>query len=171
MNYWVLISLFTFVFLFESLFPAKVLLPDHQFVEIDQSQEWEIFPGEKKNLEITINILEGYHIQADQVMDDNLIPTRLTIIEVPPNMVVYDPIFPHPESFKFKDVQDSMMVFHNTLRIGLPVEAKNEAKIGQHKIAMNLQYQACDSIKCYFPREIHFMILVAVKKMPLSENE
>jgi hypothetical protein len=154
------------------IFPALGQLPDHQFVEINQSPECEIYPGQRKNLEVSIKILEGYHIQADQVQDPNLIPTSVTTVEVPFNIVVYNPIFPQPEPFKLRDVQDSIMVFHQTLQIYIPVEVKNEAKIGQHKIAMNLNYQACDSVKCYFPRDFPFMINVVVnERTPDHENE
>ncbi len=151
---------------------VKAQLPDHQFVEINQSSEWEIYPGQRKNLEVNITILEGYHIQADQVEDQNLIPTSVTTVEVPNNFVVYSPVFPQPEPFKLRDAQDSIMVFKQILRIYIPVEVKNEAKIGQHKIAMNLHYQACDNVKCYFPRDLPFMINVVVnERTPDRENE
>lgn len=172
MNYWVQNKIIVFLFLCGVNLPVIAQLPDHHFVEIIQSPEWEIYPGQRKNLEVDIQILEGYHIQADEVQDYSLIPTSITSVEVPTNFVIYNPIFPQPEPFKLRDAQDSTMVFDGTLRIYIPVEAKNEAKIGQHKISMNLHYQACDSIKCYFPRDLSFMINVVVnERTPYQENE
>jgi len=171
MNYLARNNLIIFLFFLGAHFPLKAQLPDHHFVEINQSPEWEIYPGQRKNLEVNIKMLEGYHIQANQVQDPNLIPTSVTTIEVPFNIVVYNPIFPQPEPFKLRDAQDSMMVFQQTLRIYIPVEVKNEAKIGQHKITMNLHYQACDAVKCYFPRDLPFMINVVVnERTPDREN-
>lgn len=172
MNYLVLISFLVLTFSWEFHLPAVAQLPDHQFVEINQIPEWEILPGERKNLEINIWILEGYHILAEQVQDDNLVPASLTVMEVPVNIIVYNPVFPEPISYKLKDAQDSISVFQKTLRIYIPVEVKKEAQIGSYKIEMNLQYQACDSLKCFSPRALPFMINVVVnERLPLREND
>lgn len=164
MNYWALNSNLLFIFLYFLHFPLSAQLPDHHFVKIIQGPEWEIHPGQRKNLEVNIQILEGYHIQEDEVQDYNLIPTTISSVEVPSNFVVYNPIFPQPESFILREAQDSILVFHGSLRIYIPVEVKNEAKTGQHKITMNLHYQACDSVKCYFPRNLPFIINVLVNE-------
>jgi hypothetical protein len=164
MNYWALNNILLFIFLCGLNFPISDQLPGHHFIKIIQSPEWEIYPGQRKNLEVNIQILDGYHIQADKVQDHNLIPTSISTTEVPNTFLVYNAIFPQPEPFKIRDAQDSIMVFHGTLRIYIPVEVRNEAKIGQHKISMNLHYQACDSIKCYFPRDLPFIINVLVNE-------
>lgn len=171
MNYWVPINILTYLFLCWVQSPANAQLPDHHFLEILENPEWEIYPGQRKNLEVNIQILEGYHIQANKVHDDNLIPTSITTTEVPATFVVYNTIFPQPEPFRIRDAQDSIMVFHGTLRIYMPVEIKNEAKIGKHKISMNLHYQACDSIKCYFPRDLSFIINVMVNARPPDQED
>jgi hypothetical protein len=172
MIYRVSMLLFIIWFMTGSPAPLVAQLPDHHYVEISQSPEWEIYPGQRRNLEVNINILEGYYIQADQVKDYNLTPTSVTPVEVPNNFVVYNTIFPEPRSIKLRDAQDSIRVFKETLRIFIPVEVKNEAAIGQHKIHMNLQYQACDTIKCLSPRDLSFMINVVVNEQtPYRENE
>jgi len=153
-------------------FPSLGQLTDHQYVEIVQSPEWEIYPGQRRNLEVDIKILEGYYVQADQVENPNRIPTSITTVESPINIVVYNPIYPQPISIKLRDAQDSIKVYQDCLRLFIPVEVKNEAKIGQHKITMNLKYQACDSIKCFSPRDLPFMINVVVnERTPYQENE
>ena len=153
-------------------YPSLGQLPDHHYVEIVQSTEWEIFPGQRRNLEVDIRILEGYYIQGDQVDDYNRTPTSVTTVESPINIVVYNAIYPQPKSIKLRDAQDSITVFQDYLRLFIPVEIKNEAKIGQHKINMNLRYQACDSIKCFSPRDLPFMINVVVnERTPYQENE
>jgi len=125
-------------------------------------KKWHISPGEKKNLEIEFNIKEGYHIQADHVLDENLIPTSLSLTS-PDEILVYDPVFPDPIPFHLKNVEDTMEVFHQHLKISLPVVIKENTNEGIYTVHGNLYYQACDSVKCYFPRDLPFEIRIWVR--------
>ncbi|MBR9997898.1 MAG: hypothetical protein KFF73_02955 [Cyclobacteriaceae bacterium] len=162
MNYLLLIKFLILTCLFKFSLPVAAQLPDHQFVKINNIPEWEISPAEKKNLEIILEIHEGYHIQADEVNDKNLIPTTLTFSEVPEDVILYDPVYPEPGFFKLKNVDDLMPVFSRILKISIPAAVKKGATSNVFSIKGNLNYQACDSVKCYFPRDLSVNLMIRI---------
>jgi hypothetical protein len=158
----VLINFLLFFFISSPNYNRIHPFQGNDFVDIDTELEWNLFSGERKNVEIAFVIKEGYHIQADQVLDENLIPTSLTT-QSPDDIIVDDPIFPSALPFRLKNVKEVMMVFHKKLNITLPVSVKENTEIGIYTIIGNLHYQACDSVKCYFPRDLLFEINVEVR--------
>jgi DsbC/DsbD-like thiol-disulfide interchange protein len=137
-------------------------LSGNDFVYIDPIPELNLSPGESENIGVLFKIKEGYHIQANKVLDDNLIPSSITT-QSPEEIKVENPVFPVPVEFHLKNVKEAMLVFHNTLRINLPVNISENTKDGIFVISGNLHYQACDSVKCYFPRDLPFEIGIIVK--------
>jgi hypothetical protein len=162
MNCLLLIKFLILTCLFNFSLPVAAQLPDHHFVEINNTPELEISPAEKKSLEIILEIQAGYHIQADEVYDKNLIPTTLTFSEVPEDVILNDPVYPEPGFFKLKNVDDLMPVFSRILKIIIPVAVKKEAASNVFSIKGNLNYQACDSVKCYFPRDLPVNLMIRI---------
>jgi DsbC/DsbD-like thiol-disulfide interchange protein len=111
---------------------------------------------------ITFTIRDGYHIQANKPLDVNLIPTELTIIPSG-EFMIYEPKFPAPVPFQLKNDPEAMMVFDGKLEILLPIVVRENTKNGSYQIKGNLKYQACDSVKCYFPRNVLFEVPVQVR--------
>lgn len=152
------ISLFAF-FLLETLDLHS--FQEESFVELASEKEWILPPGEQRNIVLLFDIRKGYHIQANKVFDDNLIPTILTV-KHNEAFVTESPIFPEAKTFYLKNVPDPMLVFHDQLNITLRVRTAAKIKSGFYAIHGNLHYQACDSIKCYFPRDLDFNIRIKV---------
>ncbi len=166
MNYWVLINFL--LLLCSSDYSVGQQLEKNGFIEILPTNEWKILPGEKKDLEVIFEIKDGFHIQADKVLEDHLIPTSLST-QAPEEIKISDPLFPAPYQFRLQNVDQEMLVFHKELKVRIPVVISKSSKQGNYLIRGNLHYQVCDSLKCYFPRDFPFMINIEVVRVTLKD--
>jgi len=162
MNCWMLTKIFLVFLFWEPHDPGLQQLSKNGFVDISSMHEWHLSPGENETVMIKFRIKNGYHIQSNHVLDDNLIPTSLTT-QSPDEIIVQDPIFPPSYSFQLKNANQEMLVFHNELDVKIPVVASENIKAGNYTITANLHYQACDDVKCYFPRDLPFEIQITVR--------
>lgn len=162
MNCLILINLWLFLWEFQ---PGPELNGQSiQFVTASDSLTWLCRTDEKKVFSIEFKIHEGYHIQSNQVSDDNLIPTMVTLTNIPPDIQLSGPEFPESADFKLNGSDVPMQVFHHILTVSFPGKVKKEATTGSYKVQGNLQYQVCDSVKCYFPRDLPFTINLIIQE-------
>jgi len=162
MNYWLLTNFFALMIAGESILDKVEHIEKIDFVEFQPGQFLNIAASEKKSLGIVFLIKEGYHIQANKPIDENLIPTELMIFPQD-EITVLESEFPPPVSFHFKNEPTKMLVYNGKIEIEVIVVTKKEIMPGNYQIMGKLKYQACDSIKCYFPRELSFEIPVEVR--------
>ena len=121
-----------------------------------------VYTGEGNWVEIGVNVKEGYHINANTVSDEFLIPTTL---EIKSNefLIVRDQEFPPARQFKLEGTDNFLSVYDGKFLIKLfVIPVKNVAE-GKYILKARLQYQACDSRTCFFPRDIDFSIHVEVR--------
>jgi hypothetical protein len=162
MNCLMLINLWLFLWEFQ---PDPVMQnPSFQFVTVSDTLIWLCRPEEKKVFFIAFKIREGYHIQSNNVSDENLIPTTVTLTNIPPDIQLNDPVFPESRDFKLNGSDVPMKVFHHILMVNYPGKVKKEATTGTFMIQGNLHYQVCDSVKCYFPRDLPFAINLIIQE-------
>lgn len=117
--------------------------------------------GESTVLKMKIEIKKGYHIQANKVNDDFLIPTNLEIIEYK-NIITGMQQFPPPKKFKLEDLDILLDVYDGVFEIRIPTTVEKEIPKGKHILKANLQYQACDNKTCLFPKTIAFFFTIKV---------
>ena len=134
----------------------------YQFVRYVPSNTVEFDKGNRENISLKFQIEEGYHIQSVEVLEDFLIPTNLSATG-PSQILISEPIYPESHDFRLKDVPDAMAVFSGEVHIKLPIEIHPNAAQGEYTINGVLNYQTCDSVKCYFPRKISFSQLITVR--------
>lgn len=154
------ILLFGFILILHVNVFAQV--QDRRFVELKDKPEFTISPGEEKQLSLSFLIKEGYHIQAHQVMDENLIPSVLTF-EASEEVIIGDPIYPQADELKMEGVKEALAVYGDVLRIKVPVRTANPVEKGTFLIKGKLYYQPCDAYKCYYPRELNFSRRITVQ--------
>lgn len=118
-------------------------------------------PGETGRVSIPFTIKEGYHIQADTVSDENLIHTELTI-DTSGGFEVGDPVYPGFRYFELKGTNDSLLVFDGVINIVVTVKAADTTAPGNYELTGSLTYQACDSVRCLFPRKLNFQLDISL---------
>jgi hypothetical protein len=141
----------------------KGFLQETKILNIEVPKQVSIPRGETLGIKIEVNIKETYHIQANPVNDDFLIPTSL---EIKPDKIVIPgtPIYPTGKSFKLEGLADNISVYDGKFSITLPIYVRNTVQPGEYPIKGKLHYQACDSARCFAPRSISFTIPLIVEK-------
>lgn len=131
------------------------------FIQFKGGKSTNLMTGGKSVITVSFQIKEGYHIQANEVNDDSLIPVKLDM-ETREGISYGIPIFPEWKEFKMEGTNSRLWVFDETLDVKIPLTIIKEESPRDYLIKGNLHYQACDSWKCYFPRvlefEVHFSI-------------
>lgn len=109
---------------------------------------------------LPFQIIEPYHIQSEKVEDNNFIPTEIH--------------FDEPDGFEIVDYQFSKVQRHNlvldelkceVLSGNLEVTVQLEKKSNANKsldLKGYLYYQACDDMRCFYPRNLKFEIKRAI---------
>ena len=113
-------------------------------------------------ISICVEVEKGYHIQANTGNDESLIPTTLEV-KVDKNFTVTKQEFPPSKQFKLKGTDSFLKVYDGKFPIKLFLNPKTGLQLGNYVLGARLQYQACDSKKCFFPRVFDFSIPVEVK--------
>lgn len=132
------------------------------FVQLNKEPEFSVASGEQQHISLSFLIKEGYHIQAYQVKDENLIPTVLSI-DASDEMILGDLIFPEAVEFRIKGREEALHVYNDVLEVNVPIKILKSVEKGEFFINGKLHYQACDDSKCYFPRDLHFIMKINIQ--------
>jgi uncharacterized protein len=121
-----------------------------------------VYTGKSNKVEIEVNVKEGYHIQANEVSDESLIPTTL---EITSNeyLTTRKQEFPRSKKFKLEGTDRFLNVYDGKFLIKLFIDPPKTAAESKYCLEARLRYQACDSRSCLFPRTIDFSIPLQVK--------
>lgn len=117
--------------------------------------------GESSIFKMEVEIKKGYHIQANKVNDDLLIPTTLEISENK-NIRTGKQEFPPAKKFQLAETDIFLDVYDGVFEIKIPITTTKEIPKGKHTLNAKLHYQACDNKTCLFPKNIEFLILIKV---------
>jgi hypothetical protein len=159
MRYWGLSKgLFGWLLLF-LLLPAAVPAQESTFVRLKETPELSIPSGTVFNIQLYFLIREGFHIQAHQVKDENLIPTAVTFTG-PDELHFGTPVFPGAEKFTMKGTVEPLEVYSDTLVVSVPVATEKSPDKKMFLVRGRLSYQACDDAKCYYPRNLDFTLTI-----------
>jgi hypothetical protein len=112
--------------------------------------------GSDSEINIEIEIKNGYHIQANKVKNE-FIPTTLEI-KGDKEIIVKNKVFPPVKKFKLEGTDEYLDVYDGIFEIGIFFTTKKEIQKGLHHLDGQLNYQACDSMRCLFPRSIEFSV-------------
>src|SRR5688572_20767743 len=116
---------------------AGSIAPDIVTVRVSESI---VYAGVSNRVEISVNVKEGYHIQANKVRDESLIPTTLEI-KANEFLTVSKTEFPLSKQFKLEGTDSSLLVFDGKFLIKLFVNAVKNAPEGKYVLAARLRYQ------------------------------
>jgi len=119
--------------------------------------ETKIYAGKSAEIRISIEVKEGYHIQAHSVDDEFLIPTTLEV-SGDERIIMTKQIFPKPKKFKLEGTKKNLNVYDGSFDINVVFKPQKNIQKGKYSIDAKLHYQACDSGRCLFPKTIDFII-------------
>ena len=140
---------------------------EKEIVSISVAETFAV-PGTKSFVIIRVMIKEGYHIQANKVNDESLIPATLRITQ---NRFfnIGKAIYPPYKLFRLEGTENYLNVFDSVFIIRLPIKTLSITKAGRHLIKAHLHYQACDAKTCLFPKTLDLELPIVVQKhIPLK---
>ena len=123
--------------------------------------ECEVYIGASTMIEIIVNVKEGYHIQANTVNDESLVPTTLAVEHN--EFIQVEKVFPPSKPFKLDGTDNSLNVYDGKFLIKLFLSPVAKTERGKYVLRSKLRYQACDSKSCLFPRNVDFSIPIEIK--------
>ena len=110
--------------------------------------------GSHREIVITLNIEQGYHVNANPASFDFLIPTSVAFPDVQPVEVQY----PAPKAFKPRFAPDTLNVYEGTVQLVAKLEGANLN--GLRTLSGIVNTQACTETVCLPPSRIPLTIRV-----------
>jgi hypothetical protein len=132
-------------------------MPQKHFVQYDAVDVKVVRSGNVIKVTLPFTISEGYHIQDASNTLDDVLPTKISfddnrsykIKEHTYSLVNYDIVVLDKVSHK---------VMSNLLEVTVTIVLKKGVSIGQNTLKGELFYQACDHMRCFFPRTLAFNV-------------
>lgn len=118
--------------------------------------------GNGSTITIVVEVKEEYHIQANKVNDDNLVPTKLEF-QPKDGFIIKSIDYPAAKKFKLDGTDASLDVFDGKFEIHTLFVTGAQLPTGVHTLDAKLSYQACNSKQCLFPRSVEFPVNIQVQ--------
>lgn len=147
MNYY---KIFCLLFLFLNLFQSDFVVFEKEKLIIDK---------EEKQIEITLpfKILEGYYIQEEKDVSENIIPTTVSFQDNSSYKITgYEFISEERKTILLDKTRHRVLSNSFLIKVSLIVDEKNLKK--DKRLAGYINYQACNKKQCFYPREISFEV-------------
>jgi hypothetical protein len=98
-------------------------------------------------------ILPGFHINANKVLEDYLIPTT---VESPaaPGLKIVSTAYPEAQLKKFPFSESKLAVYEGKFVVRLKLQAAADAPLGARSLPLTLRYQACNDQACLPPARL-----------------
>jgi len=119
------------------------------------------YAGKSSRIILDVEVKEGYHIQANKVKDEFLVPTTVDVA-TDKNIELGKPSFPVTKEFKLEGTNDFLDVYDGNFQITIPFKTQRGVKKGKYNLQARLRYQACDFKSCLFPKTIEFIIPLTI---------
>ncbi len=123
--------------------------------------EVKVQAGKAAKIDVHVSVEKGYHIQANKVNDEFIIPTTLEI-NTKEIIITGEKSFPEGKKFKLEGTPGYLLVYDGNFKITIPFKTDKKIKRGRYNLEGKLRYQACDAKKCFFPKTVAFTVVVEV---------
>jgi thiol:disulfide interchange protein DsbD len=127
--------------------------------------------GVNENIRVNVKatVQEGFHINANKIADEDLIPTTVSITEGDFKLTKVN--WPAAKTFKFSFSETELQVFANSFTIGLNLKAKKDIKLGKYEVKGTVHYQACNDKACFAPRDAEFTAAFTLKEDTVKSTD
>ncbi len=149
-------SIILFVFVNTTLF-------SQQYVTVSASASKKDFMvSEPVKINVKATVQEGFHINANKISDEDLIPTTIKVESA--DFKLSKTSWPASEKYKFSFSETELEVYAGSVNIGLTLKANKNLKPGKYDISGALNYQACNDRACFPPKNAEFSVTVTIKE-------
>lgn len=106
--------------------------------------------GRTFEIAVVAEIQQGFHINANKVLEDYLIPTSVQA-DWPKGLRLVETVYPPGEMQKFDFSEKLLNVYDGTVTLRMKMQAAADAPLGAMTVPVNLRYQACNDRACLPP--------------------
>ena len=161
---------FLFVFLCICLFclssSSEIAENDVISVKTFVSQD-SVHPGDSFKIAFRVSIAPGFHINAQEVDDEYLIPTDLFIDETS-NIKVLKQYYPEPVFGRFDYSEEELQIYEGEILLAALIKVDGNIKQKKHTLTAKLLYQPCNDRSCM--RENTLDLKIVFKVVPPSKK-
>jgi thiol:disulfide interchange protein DsbD len=125
-------------------------------------QEVTLARGESGDAFVSLNITNGYHVNANPPSYSYLKATELEI-QPADGIVVEFLTYPDALTKKFSFAEKPLNVYEGQTTLKARLKANDEAQPGKHNLSAKLRVQACDDKVCYAPGALDLQLPVNIK--------
>ncbi len=138
-------------------------LYSQQYVTVTASASKKDFMvSEPVKINVKASIQEGYHINANKISDEDLIPTTISVESK--DLKLLKSSWPSAKKYKFSFSETEMDVYEGSITIGLTLKAGKDLKPGKYEVTGAVNYQACNDRACFPPKNAEFSVTVTIKE-------
>jgi Disulphide bond corrector protein DsbC len=142
------------------LLPCKEQASADSIVKVN-APEVTSYVGKSGEIHIYVTIKKGFHIQANKVNDDFIIPTTLEI-NTGEIIATGKQSFPSGKKFRLEGTSDYLLVYDGIFKITIPFKTFEKIQKGKYTLDAKLHYQACDTKTCFSPKTVAFSVAVKI---------
>lgn len=125
-------------------------------------QDVTIAAGESGEAVVRLQIVDGYHVNANPPSFSYLKATELEL--KPADGIAVEFItYPDPLTKKFSFSDQPLAVYEGETTLKAQLKADKTTKPGTHNLSAKLRVQACDDKVCYAPGAIDLVVPVNIK--------
>jgi len=117
--------------------------------------------GGNAQLAVEIVIRAPWHINANRVTEDFLVPTDVAF-ELPAGVTLRGVVYPAGAEKKLDFAESALRLYDGTVRVGAVIDVAPDAATGEATVLARVTYQACDNEKCLLPQTIDVPITVRI---------
>ena|SRR5215217_8117548 len=126
-------------------------------------QETTLTPGESGDALVRLQIMDGYHVNANPPSQSYLKATEI-VLQPAEGISVEFITYPDPLLRNFSFSQGTpLKVYEGETNLKVRLKADKSARPGKHNLSAKLRVQACDDKVCYAPGELDVTVPVNVK--------
>jgi hypothetical protein len=142
------------------LLPCKQQTTTDRIVKVT-APEVTAYPGKSGALYIYVEVKKGYHIQANKVNDEFIVPTTLEI-NADGIITTGKHSFPPGKKFRLEGTSDYLLVYDGVFKIVTSFKTPETIQQGNYTLGAKLHYQACDAKTCFSPKTVTFSVSVKI---------
>jgi len=132
------------------------------FVNFVSANNVVVSPGHSTPVHFTFHVVDPYHVNSSQPLEQELIPTQLHF-SLPAEVALGKLQYPAGKLMSFPfDPSTKLSVYSGDFVVNGIVIAPGQASTGTYTIHGELKYQACDNNACYPPKKLPFTFNVKV---------
>jgi hypothetical protein len=118
-----------------------------------------VTPGESQNLNFSLQMASGYHVNARIPNQAHLIPTLATVTTNAPASI--GPV-KYPQAAEWNVLGQTLHIYHGEAVFQVPIMLATDAPTGEYHVTLTIRCQVCHDTACLPPQEFQARVGIVV---------